>query len=120
MHLSVNGQLLGKCGCCFCLAILVASAAHFNRGSEQWVTEDRSAQSVVDYGISPRKYTASETGYHTTYQFLSYKSGAIHHVTIGPLEPSTTYYYRCGKAGVEFSLRTPPATLPIEFIIIGQ
>ncbi|XP_062183062.1 purple acid phosphatase 22-like [Phragmites australis] len=85
-----------------------------------WVTEDRSAQSVVDYGISPGKYTASETGYHTTYQFLSYKSGAIHHVTIGPLEPSTTYYYRCGKAGDEFSLRTPPATLPIEFIIIGD
>jgi hypothetical protein len=86
-----------------------------------WVTDDRSAPSVVEYGTSPGEYTASETGHQTTYQFLSYTSGAIHHVTIGPLEPSTTYYYRCGgRAGDEFSLRAPPATLPIEFVVIGD
>ncbi|OEL25770.1 Purple acid phosphatase 22 [Dichanthelium oligosanthes] len=85
-----------------------------------WVTDDRSAPSVVEYGTSPGKYVPSETGYHTTYQFLSYTSGAIHCVTIGPLVPSTTYYYRCGMAGDEFSLRTPPATLPVEFVIIGD
>ncbi|KAL5203615.1 hypothetical protein ABZP36_008486 [Zizania latifolia] len=85
-----------------------------------WVTDDRSAPSVVEYGTSPGKYTASATGDHTTYSYFFYKSGAIHHVTIGPLEPSTTYYYRCGQAGDEFSLRTPPATLPIELVVIGD
>jgi len=85
-----------------------------------WVTDDRSAPSVVEYGRSPGKYTASATGDHTTYHYFFYKSGAIHHVTIGPLDPGTTYYYRCGKAGDEFRLRTPPAALPIEFVVIGD
>ncbi|CAD6265232.1 unnamed protein product [Miscanthus lutarioriparius] len=76
-----------------------------------WVTDDRNAPSVVEYGTSPGKHTASATGNHTTYHYFFYKSGAIHHVTIGPLEPVTTYYYRCGRAGDEFSFRTPPATL---------
>ncbi|CAD6268454.1 unnamed protein product [Miscanthus lutarioriparius] len=83
-----------------------------------WVTDDRSAPSVVEYGTSPGKYTASAMGDHTTYRYFFYKSGAIHHVTIGPLEPSTTYYYRCGRSGDEFSLRTPPSTLPIEFVVV--
>jgi predicted phosphohydrolase len=85
-----------------------------------WVTDDRSAPSVVEYGTSPGKYTASSTGDHTTYRYFFYKSGAIHHVTIGPLRPSTTYYYRCGRSGDEFTLRTPPSTLPIEFVVVGD
>ena len=88
-----------------------------------WVTDDRDrrrAPSVVEYGTSPGNYTASATGDHTTYRYFFYKSGAIHHVTIGPLEPSTTYYYRCGRSGDEFTLRTPPSTLPIEFVVVGD
>ncbi|EES16643.1 hypothetical protein SORBI_3008G036300 [Sorghum bicolor] len=85
-----------------------------------WVTDDRRAPSVVEYGTSPGNYTASSTGDHTTYRYFFYKSGAIHHVTIGPLEPSTTYYYRCGRSGDEFTLRTPPSTLPIEFVVVGD
>ncbi|CAL4981291.1 unnamed protein product [Urochloa decumbens] len=88
-----------------------------------WVTDDRSAPSVVDYGTSPGNFTESETGYCTTYQYRSYTSGAIHRVTIGPLQPGTTYYYRCGggTAGSdELTLRTPPVTLPIELVIIGD
>ncbi|KAF0896503.1 hypothetical protein E2562_024361 [Oryza meyeriana var. granulata] len=85
-----------------------------------WVTDDRTAPSVVEYGTSPGKYTASATGDHTTYRYFFYKSGAIHHATIGPLDLSTTYYYRCGKAGDEFTLRTPPARLPVEFVVIGD
>ncbi|CAN6371811.1 unnamed protein product [Urochloa humidicola] len=85
-----------------------------------WVTDDRSAPSVVEYGTSPGNYTASETGYSTTYKYRSYTSSAIHHVTIGPLEPGT-YYYRCGStASDELSLQTPPASLPVEFVIIGD
>ncbi|CAN6357650.1 unnamed protein product [Urochloa humidicola] len=83
-----------------------------------WVTDDRRAPSVVEYGTSPGKYMASATGDHTMYHYFFYKSGAIHHATIGPLDPGTTYYYRCSMAGNEFRLRTPPATLPIEFVVI--
>uniref|UniRef100_A0A0E0R4B6 Purple acid phosphatase n=1 Tax=Oryza rufipogon TaxID=4529 RepID=A0A0E0R4B6_ORYRU len=85
-----------------------------------WVTDDLNAPSVVEYGTSPGKYTASATGDHTTYRYFLYKSGAIHHATIGPLEASTTYHYRCGKAGDEFTLRTPPARLPVEFVVVGD
>uniref|UniRef100_A0A0D9XP48 Purple acid phosphatase n=1 Tax=Leersia perrieri TaxID=77586 RepID=A0A0D9XP48_9ORYZ len=85
-----------------------------------WVTDDLKAPSIVEYGKSPGKYTASATGEHVTYRYFLYKSGAIHHVTIGPLEPSTTYHYRCGNAGDEFTLRTPPANLPVEFAVVGD
>lgn len=85
-----------------------------------WVTDDMRAQSVVDYGKASRNYTASATGEHTSYRYFLYSSGKIHHVSIGPLEPSTVYYYRCGKAGKEFSLRTPPAALPIELALVGD
>ncbi|XP_044968734.1 purple acid phosphatase 22-like [Hordeum vulgare subsp. vulgare] len=92
-----------------------------------WVTDDRrtaSAPSVVEYGTSPGNYTASAEGSHTTYRCSSYySSGAIHEVTIGPLKPSTTYYYRCGKVGdgdADMSLRTPLANLPIELVVIGD
>nr|CBX24477.1 hypothetical_protein [Oryza glaberrima] len=90
-----------------------------------WVTDDddgrSSPPSVVEYGTSPGEYTASATGDHGTYSYSDYKSGAIHHVTIGPLEPATTYYYRCGAGEEEeLSLRTPPAKLPVEFVVIGD
>ncbi|KAK1666447.1 hypothetical protein QYE76_054606 [Lolium multiflorum] len=92
-----------------------------NKMRVSWVTDERSrAASVVEYGTSPKKYTASAKGSHTTYHYGIYQSGAIHHVTIGPLKPGETYYYRCGKAGDEFSLRTPPANLPIEFAVVGD
>ncbi|KAL6870952.1 hypothetical protein ACP4OV_014800 [Aristida adscensionis] len=85
-----------------------------------WVTDDRSAPSVVEYGTSPARYTASATGGHATYSYFLYESGAIHHVTIGPLRPGTTYYYRCGEAGGELALRTPPAAPPVEFVVVGD
>ena len=84
-----------------------------------WVTDDKHAQSVVEYGKASRNYTMSATGDHTSYRYFLYSSGKIHHVSIGPLEPSTVYYYRCGEAGREFSLRTPPAALPIELALVG-
>ncbi|EEE52777.1 hypothetical protein OsJ_35237 [Oryza sativa Japonica Group] len=65
-----------------------------NRMRICWVTDDddgrSSPPSVVEYGTSPGEYTASATGDHATYSYSDYKSGAIHHVTIGPLEPATT------------------------------
>ncbi|EMS64154.1 Purple acid phosphatase 22 [Triticum urartu] len=62
-----------------------------------WVTDDRNAPSVVEYGKSRGNYTVSTTGNHATYRYFFYKSGAIHLVTIGPLAASTTYHYRFHK-----------------------
>ncbi|KAI4370183.1 hypothetical protein MLD38_018557 [Melastoma candidum] len=85
-----------------------------------WITEDKKAPSTVEYGKSPGKYDNTITGVHTSYSYFFYTSGKIHHVRIGPLEPGTMYYYRCGGSGPEFSFRTPPARFPIEFAVVGD
>ncbi|KAK9921227.1 hypothetical protein M0R45_029746 [Rubus argutus] len=85
-----------------------------------WVTDNKHTKSIVEYGKNSGKYNAKATGEHTSYDYFSYTSGRIHHVTIGPLEPSTTYFYRCGSSGPEFSFKTPPQTLPIEFVVVGD
>ncbi|KAJ6706517.1 PURPLE ACID PHOSPHATASE 22 [Salix purpurea] len=68
----------------------------------------------------PGTYSAKVTGNHTSYRYFFYSSGKIHHVKIGPLEPGTVYYYRCGGSGPELSFKTPPATFPLEFVVIGD
>ncbi|KAJ4970478.1 hypothetical protein NE237_003577 [Protea cynaroides] len=85
-----------------------------------WITEDTKVPSIVEYGKIPGKYEASATGVNETYKYFFYKSGEIHHVKIGPLDPSTIYYYRCGGTGQEFSFKTPPSTFPIEFVVVGD
>ncbi|XP_058107627.1 purple acid phosphatase 22-like [Magnolia sinica] len=85
-----------------------------------WITEAHSAPSSVEYGKISGKYDESATGEHTSYNFFLYRSGKIHHVKIGPLEPSTIYYYRCGGISKEFDFKTPPATFPIEFAVSGD
>nr|DAD48587.1 TPA_asm: hypothetical protein HUJ06_018524 [Nelumbo nucifera] len=85
-----------------------------------WMTAERHAPSIVEYGKTPGKYEALATGEHTSYHYLFYISGKIHHVTIGPLDPNTYYYYRCGGTGQEFSFKTPPSTFPIEFAVAGD
>lgn len=85
-----------------------------------WITMSSHASSIVEYGKEPGKYVASAIGHHLKYQYLSYTSGKIHHAVIGPLEAATIYYYQCSKAGSEFSFRTPPSSLPIEFVVVGE
>ncbi|XAR64659.1 Acid phosphatase [Bertholletia excelsa] len=85
-----------------------------------WVSGAHRVPSVVEYGKTPGRYEASAAGESTKYQYFFYSSGKIHHVKIGPLEPATTYYYRCGESGPDFSFRTPPATFPIEFAVVGD
>ncbi|KAL0338615.1 UNVERIFIED_CONTAM: Purple acid phosphatase 22 [Sesamum angustifolium] len=85
-----------------------------------WITSDKKVKSVVEYGKTPGKYEASATGESTSYKYFFYSSGEIHHVRIGPLEPSTMYYYRCGGYGPEFSFRTPPSAFPVEFAVAGD
>ncbi|URD79865.1 Calcineurin-like phosphoesterase [Musa troglodytarum] len=79
-----------------------------------WITDDRHVPSLVEYGKVSGKYDSAATGEHTSYIYFFYTSGKIHHVKIGPLEPDTVYYYRCGGIDQEFSFKTPPAALPIE------
>uniref|UniRef100_A0A803QZV5 Purple acid phosphatase N-terminal domain-containing protein n=1 Tax=Cannabis sativa TaxID=3483 RepID=A0A803QZV5_CANSA len=86
-----------------------------------WITNEHfHTQSIVEYGIRPNEYNATATGEYTSYRYFFYSSGKIHHVTIGPLEPATTYYYRCGGSGPEFSFRTPPTAFPLQFVVVGK
>uniref|UniRef100_A0A6V7QXW0 Purple acid phosphatase n=1 Tax=Ananas comosus var. bracteatus TaxID=296719 RepID=A0A6V7QXW0_ANACO len=85
-----------------------------------WITDD-DAPSVVEYGTSSGQYPFSATGSASSYSYVLYRSGHIHDVVIGPLNPDTVYYYRCSSnPSREFSFKTPPANLPIELVIVGD
>jgi len=85
-----------------------------------WITNDKSSPSMVEYGTSPGKYTSSAQGESTSYTYLMYSSGKIHHTVIGPLKHSTVYFYRCGGQGPEFQLKTPPSQFPVTFAVAGD
>lgn len=85
-----------------------------------WITDDE-APATVDYGMEEGKYSESSMGSTHVYSFATYTSGKIHEAVIGPLDPDTVYFYRCGgNPAREFSLKTPPASLPIKFTIVGD
>ncbi|KAH0453779.1 hypothetical protein IEQ34_018103 [Dendrobium chrysotoxum] len=86
-----------------------------------WITED-DAQATVDYGTETENYGMSSVGSTSSYSYtMLYKSGNIHEAVIGPLVPGTVYYYRCsGNPSREFFFKTPPAKLPIKFVVIGD
>lgn len=84
-----------------------------------WMTR-KPALSKVEYGMSSGVYDTSVIGTSTTYYYLLYKSGHIHEVVIGPLNPNTVYYYSCSAdASREFFFKTTPPQLPINFVVIG-
>ncbi|KAG2682229.1 hypothetical protein I3760_11G182600 [Carya illinoinensis] len=85
-----------------------------------WVTGDKSSPSIVEYGTSPGSYSSIANGESTSYTYLFYSSGKIHHTVIGPLEHNTTYFYRCGGQGPDFQLKTPPAQFPVTFAVAGD
>ncbi|GLT62108.1 hypothetical protein SLA2020_347700 [Shorea laevis] len=85
-----------------------------------WITYDKSAPSIVEYGTEPGKYSFIVGGESTSYTYLFYSSGQIHHTVIGPLEYDTVYFYRCGGQGPEFQLKTPPAQFPVTFAVVGD
>uniref|UniRef100_A0A7C9EPQ2 Purple acid phosphatase n=2 Tax=Opuntia streptacantha TaxID=393608 RepID=A0A7C9EPQ2_OPUST len=96
------------------------SLAGENHMRVSWITDDSSAPSIVEYGTSPGQYTSRAQGESTSYSYIFYSSGKIHHTVIGPLDPGTVYFYRCGGEGPEFHLRTPPAQLPVTFAVAGD
>lgn len=104
-------------GCHFQVHISLAGANHMRIS---WITSDEKSPSVVEYGTSPNDYTSKAQGENTSYTYLTYKSGKIHHTVIGPLHEQTTYYYKCGGGGPEFQLRTPPSKLPVTLAVAGD
>ncbi|KAK2418408.1 purple acid phosphatase [Trifolium repens] len=85
-----------------------------------WITEDKETKSVVEYGTKSGEYSEKTIGENTSYKYFFYNSGKIHNTVIGPLEPNTTYFYKCGGLGPEFSFKTPPSKFPIEFVVVGD
>ncbi|KAJ6816092.1 purple acid phosphatase 18-like [Iris pallida] len=85
-----------------------------------WVTDDDSSPSLVEYGTAPGEYIFSSQGESTSYSYLMYSSGNIHHVVIGPLDGNTVYFYRCGGQGQEFHMKTPPSQFPVSFSVAGD
>ncbi|CAA0836965.1 Purple acid phosphatase 18 [Striga hermonthica] len=85
-----------------------------------WVTSDKHAPTIVEYGTSPNNYRWTAQGQYTSYSYFLYSSGKIHHTVIGPLEDDTLYFYRCGGEGPEFQLKTPPAKFPVTFAVAGD
>ncbi|MBA0843851.1 hypothetical protein Goarm_001004 [Gossypium armourianum] len=96
------------------------SLAGENHMRISWITDDNSAPSIVEYGTLPGQYTFSSSGETTSYNYLFYSSGKIHHAVIGPLEHDTIYFYRCGGQGPEFQLKTPPGQFPVTFVVAGD
>ncbi|KAJ4819468.1 Purple acid phosphatase [Rhynchospora pubera] len=96
------------------------SAVGANHMNVAYITIDSSIPSKVEYGKVSSKYNAVATGDSSQYTYFDYTSGKIHNVKIGPLEPDTLYYYRCGGVGNEFSFKTAPASLPIVFAVVGD
>ncbi|KAL0311026.1 UNVERIFIED_CONTAM: Purple acid phosphatase 18 [Sesamum angustifolium] len=47
-----------------------------------WVTNDKHSPSIVEYGTSPNNYSFSSEGEYTSYSYMLYSSGKIHHVVI--------------------------------------
>lgn len=88
-----------------------------------WMTSDKSVPATVQYGTQSGNLLQTASGVSKSYNFLTYKSGSMHHVKLGPLLDSTTYFYRCGGFGPEYNFTTPPQsgpTVPVKFAVVGR
>lgn len=89
-----------------------------------WMAYDSNVTSTVEYGTEAGNLGEISTmGVTKTYRFLWYSSGWMHHVVLGPLRDSTTYFYRCGGFGPVLNFTTPPPPGPnvsVKFAVVGN
>ncbi|XP_012569577.1 probable purple acid phosphatase 20 isoform X1 [Cicer arietinum] len=84
-----------------------------------WITHEPTS-ATVEYGPSPSANAFSANGETTFYNYVTYLSGHIHNVVIGPLKPNTVYYYRLGESDKTYNLKTTPSQFPIKFAVVGD
>ncbi|XP_047327789.1 purple acid phosphatase 2-like [Impatiens glandulifera] len=91
-----------------------------------WVTQSEPGSSLVLYWKENHKQVVHKAkGKLTTYKYLNYTSGFIHHCTILNLEFDTKYYYKIGIGLTTrtFWFTTPPQVgpdVPYTFGLIGD
>ncbi len=101
------------------------SLAGPNKMKVSWMTGSRTynVPAIVRYGTAQGQLTQVATGTTKSYNYLLYQSGQMHHVILGPLADSTTYFYMCGGFGPVYNFTTPPPAgrdVPIKFAIVGK
>jgi hypothetical protein len=101
------------------------SLAGPNKMKVSWMTGSRTynVPAIVTYGTAQDQLTQVATGTTKSYNYLLYQSGQMHHVILGPLADSTTYFYMCGGFGPVYNFTTPPPAgrdVPIKFAIVGK
>ncbi|KAJ0976023.1 hypothetical protein J5N97_017988 [Dioscorea zingiberensis] len=79
-----------------------------------WVTQDEPGSNMVLYGTSEDNLKFQAKGKLTQYKYYTYKSGFIHHCTLGNLKFATKYYYKLGIGNTtrQFWFTTPPEVGP--------
>jgi len=88
-----------------------------------WMTSDKNVAATGQYATQSGNLSQTATGGSKMYTFLTYRSDQIHHVKLGPLLDSTTYFYQCGGFGPEFNFTTPPhsgPSVPVKFAVVGR
>lgn len=84
----------------------------------------KNSSPIVQYGLTSGNYSYTARGTSLgSYSYLLYESGIMNHVVVGPLQDSTTYYYKCDGAGNEYKFKTPPPVgpdVPIKFALVGD
>lgn len=85
-----------------------------------WITQ-ASTEPIVLFTETAGLYQNASLGTSSSYKYMTYKSDNIHEAVIGPLKPDTVYFYVCGRNSSKvYTLRTPPAQLPIRFAVVGM
>ena len=69
----------------------------------RWLTADKSAPSVLLWGLSSSSLTSSASGSSETYTYGQYTSPLIHNVNITGLPLNTTIFYQVGDAATGVS-----------------
>ncbi|KAE9585392.1 putative Acid phosphatase [Lupinus albus] len=75
---------------------------------------------TVQYGLTPSADSFNATGVTDSYRYMTFYSGPVHNVVIGPLNPNTIYYYRMGDSTKIYTMKTPPSQFPIKFAVVGK